>query len=199
MASSDESAALKRNVVHQTRLKLALKQLDRDRNVRLREIDKDAQVFLQRIGGSKKRVSLPNLRSSSHARVASAPARPKRATSGTNKDSFPHQELTEPFSTSHHDIKDTAQPSDRSIGTRYADTFRPPIERHVQQVQGTPRATNPRKEVKFILPPDEDKHDENNDRKASPILCQGVSLMKVQNAAQTGLHRRHSASNSRFL
>lgn len=77
MASPDEAAAMKRNLVHQTRLELALKQLDRDRSVRLREIDKDTQVFLHRL--SERKRSLPSL-SELHSmpcegRITSAPAR----------------------------------------------------------------------------------------------------------------------------
>lgn len=77
-ASPDEAAAMKRNLVHQTRLKLALKQLERDRNVRLREMNKDEQVFLHRLG-ERQRTSLPSLTElrllPREGRITSAPTR----------------------------------------------------------------------------------------------------------------------------
>lgn len=71
-ASADESSALKRNSVHQTRLSLELQQLEKDRSIRLREMQKASQVFARRqeqIQGVRDKASL--------RRVTSAP--PKKA------------------------------------------------------------------------------------------------------------------------
>lgn len=72
-ASIDEAAAIKRNAVHQTRLQLELKQLEKDRTTRLRELSHDAQSFVKRLefinSRSKSRTSLPTLT----RRAASAP------------------------------------------------------------------------------------------------------------------------------
>ena len=46
--SADEHSALKRNSVHQTRLSLELQQLEKDRSIRLREMQKASQVFARR-------------------------------------------------------------------------------------------------------------------------------------------------------
>lgn len=46
--SADENSALKRNSVHQTRLSLELQQLEKDRSIRLREMEKASQVFARR-------------------------------------------------------------------------------------------------------------------------------------------------------
>ena len=71
-ASIDEAAAMKRNVVHQTRLKLELKQLEKDQLTRLQELSHDSQAFVKRLEfistRSKTRTCLPSL-----TRVASAP------------------------------------------------------------------------------------------------------------------------------
>lgn len=48
MTSADETSALKRNSVHQTRLSLELQQLEKDRAIRLREMSKATQVFARR-------------------------------------------------------------------------------------------------------------------------------------------------------
>jgi len=48
MTSADETSALKRNSVHQTRLSLELQQLEKDRAIRLREMSKASQVFARR-------------------------------------------------------------------------------------------------------------------------------------------------------
>ena len=47
-SSADEHSALKRNTVHQTRLSLELQQLEKDRSIRLREMEKASQVFARR-------------------------------------------------------------------------------------------------------------------------------------------------------
>lgn len=65
MASTDELSALKRNVVHQTRLTLELQQLDKKRSVRLREMDKSSHVFMRRLEQMKevrKKANLPSVR-----------------------------------------------------------------------------------------------------------------------------------------
>ena len=71
-ASIDEAAAIKRNSVHQTRLQLRLKQLEKDRSTRLRELSHDSQAFVKRLeyinSRRKSRTSLPVL-----TRAASAP------------------------------------------------------------------------------------------------------------------------------
>ena len=48
MTSADETSALKRNSVHQTRLGLELQQLEKDRAIRLREMSKATQAFARR-------------------------------------------------------------------------------------------------------------------------------------------------------
>lgn len=66
--SADENSALKRNSVHQTKLSLELQQLEKDRSIRLREMQKASQVFARRkeqIQGLRGKASL--------RRVTSAP------------------------------------------------------------------------------------------------------------------------------
>lgn len=66
--SADENSALKRNSVHQTKLSLELQQLEKDRSIRLREMQKASQVFARRkeqIQGVREKASL--------RRVTSAP------------------------------------------------------------------------------------------------------------------------------
>lgn len=66
--SADENSALKRNNVHQTKLSLELQQLEKDRSIRLREMQKASQVFARRkeqIQGVREKASL--------RRVTSAP------------------------------------------------------------------------------------------------------------------------------
>ena len=68
MTSADETSALKRNSVHQTRLSLELQQLEKDRAIRLREMSKATQVFAKRqeqIQGIREKAAL--------RRVPSAP------------------------------------------------------------------------------------------------------------------------------
>jgi len=79
--SADESSALKRNTVHQTRLSLELQQLEKDRSIRLREMEKASQVFAKRheqIQGIRDKACL--------RRVTSAPAKktPGSPTRGRN-------------------------------------------------------------------------------------------------------------------
>lgn len=69
MTSADETSALKRNSVHQTRLSLELQQLEKDRAIRLREMQKASQAFARRqeqIQGIREKAAL--------RRVPSAPA-----------------------------------------------------------------------------------------------------------------------------
>ena len=68
MTSADETSALKRNSVHQTRLSLELQQLEKDRAIRLREMQKASQAFARRqeqIEGIREKAAL--------RRVPSAP------------------------------------------------------------------------------------------------------------------------------
>lgn len=68
--SADEHSALKRNSVHQTRLSLELQQLEKDKSIRLREMQKASQVFARRheqIQGIRDKACL--------RRVTSAPAK----------------------------------------------------------------------------------------------------------------------------
>ena len=68
MTSADETSALKRNSVHQTRLSLELQQLEKDRAIRLREMSKASQAFARRqeqIHGIREKATL--------RRVPSAP------------------------------------------------------------------------------------------------------------------------------
>ena len=68
MTSADETSALKRNSVHQTRLSLELQQLEKDRAIRLREMSKATQAFARRqeqIQGIREKAAL--------RRVPSAP------------------------------------------------------------------------------------------------------------------------------
>lgn len=68
MTSADETSALKRNSVHQTRLSLELQQLEKDKMIRLREMQKASQAFARRqeqIQGIRDKASL--------RRVPSAP------------------------------------------------------------------------------------------------------------------------------
>lgn len=68
MTSADETSALKRNSVHQTRLSLELQQLEKDRAIRLREMQKASQVF------AKRQEQIQNVREkASLRRVPSAP------------------------------------------------------------------------------------------------------------------------------
>lgn len=67
MTSADETSALKRNSVHQTRLSLELQQLEKDRAIRLREMSKATQVFAKRqeqIQGIREKAALRRLPSS---------------------------------------------------------------------------------------------------------------------------------------
>lgn len=69
-SSVDENSALKRNSVHQTRLSLELQQLEKDRSIRLREMQKASQVFARRqeqIQGIREKAIV--------RRVTSAPAK----------------------------------------------------------------------------------------------------------------------------
>lgn len=69
MTSTDETSALKRNSVHQTRLSLELQQLEKDRAIRLREMQKTSQAF------AKRQEQIHNIREkASLRRVPSAPA-----------------------------------------------------------------------------------------------------------------------------
>lgn len=119
MASPDEAAAMKRNLVHQTRLELSLKQLDRDRSVRLREMDKDTQVFLTRLGEKARyRTSVPPLTElttlPSEGRITSAPAgRNRRTTINTNKPTRP--QTSRPLS---KQLSDSRLPQDSSSFSR---------------------------------------------------------------------------------
>lgn len=67
MTSADETSALKRNSVHQTRLSLELQQLEKDRAIRLREMSKATQVFAKRqeqIQGIREKAALRRVPSS---------------------------------------------------------------------------------------------------------------------------------------
>lgn len=72
MASPDEAFALKKNVVHQTRLTMELQQLEKKRNVSLRQMDKSSHVFMKRLEQMKavrrRAADLPSVR-----RAESAP------------------------------------------------------------------------------------------------------------------------------
>lgn len=220
-SSSDEAAALKRNVVHQTRLKLALRQLDRDRSLRIREINKDTQVFLHRLGESKKRVGLPDLKTASQARAASAPVRQKdrqkmivntkeperRIVTPSQQDSN-HPFVTKPsYQLANSDQRLGRFSSSRSLST---SALCPPIKRNETPSRDsetrTPRdstisprsSDKTRKEVRFSLPlqytDDEDKLE--TPRTPSPIVTKGIGLLRIKNAVDRP-SRRYSASHVR--
>lgn len=228
-SSADEAAALKRNVVHQTRLKLALRQLDRDRSLRIREINKDTQVFLHRLGESKKRVGLPDLKTAaSQTRAASAPVRQKdrqkttvdtheperRIATATPQDSN-YSIVTKPsYQLGNSDQRLGRFSSARSLST---SALCPPIRRNETpsrdpetRTPRTPRdlttsprsSSKPRKEVRFSLPsyyPDDDDKLETP-RTPSPIVSKGIGLMRIKNTVDRP-SRRYSASHvrSRYL
>jgi hypothetical protein len=218
MASSDEAAALKRNVVHQTRLKLALRQLDKDRSLRIREINKDTQVFLHRLGDSKKKVSLPDLRAASQQRVSSAPVRqkafavskePQRGTTSSTRQDSNHSFVTKQS----YPLTNNDQRFRRWSGSRStSQSLCPPIRRNEtpsrdqetrtpRDITITPRTSKTQKEVRFSLPSqstEEDQHEAQ--RTPSPIVTKGIGLMKIQNSAERPF-RRYSASHvrSRYL
>ena len=93
MASTDEASALKRNTVHQTRLSMELQQLEKDRGIRLREMQKASQVFARRheqIQGIRERACL--------RRVTSAPVQPNKRKTDSTIDSSDNS-TTQPFIT----------------------------------------------------------------------------------------------------
>ena len=85
--SADESSALKRNSVHQTKLSLELQQLEKDRSIRLREMQKASQVFARRkeqIQGLREKASL--------RRVTSAPLKKDCENNSVRRPSVPSRE-----------------------------------------------------------------------------------------------------------
>lgn len=225
-SSADEAAALKRNVVHQTRLKLALRQLDRDRSLRIREINKDTQVFLHRLGESKKRVGLPDLKTApSQTRAASAPVRQRdrqkttvdtkeleRRTATVTPQNSNHSIVTKPsYQLGNSDQRFAGRfSSARSLST---SALCPPIRRnetpsHDPETR-TPRtpndltisprsSTKTRKEVRFSLPSYYPNEDEQLEtpRTPSPIVSKGIGLMRIKNTVDKP-SRRYSASHVR--
>ncbi|XP_031551514.1 uncharacterized protein LOC116288812 [Actinia tenebrosa] len=221
-SSADEAAALKRNVVHQTRLKLALRQLDRDKSLRIREINKDAQVFLHRLGESKKKAGLPDLKTASQTRAASAPVRQKdrqritvnskeqerRIATSTRPQDSNHPFVTKPsYQLANSDQRLGRFSSGRSLST---SSLCPPIKRNETPLRDhetqtprdsaiTPTLNRTRKEVRFSLPLDyADEEDKlETPRTPSPIVSKGIGLMRIKNTAQDRPSRRYSASHVR--
>ena len=87
--SADESSALKRNSVHQTKLSLELQQLEKDKSIRLREMQKASQVFARRqeqIQGIRYKASLRRVTSAPPKNAAGKPPKGGNAVSCEPRD-----------------------------------------------------------------------------------------------------------------
>ncbi|EDO47574.1 predicted protein [Nematostella vectensis] len=220
MASPDEAAALKRNVVHQTRLRLALRQLEKDKSVRIREMDKDTQVFMRRldqINGIRTRASLPQL-SEARRRATSAPARV--ATSAEQDEpSFVTRSATLQHRFEIRQKEGVKSPMSR---TRNSPRETPRISTPCQTCSSTPgnlavkkalkiptidfehtteKVNHHHKGVRFNLETSQTPRGRDTQmlagselRSDSPLIAQGTRLMKITNTQQhPTLSRRHTA------
>lgn len=189
MTSTDETSALKRNTVHQTRLSLELQQLEKDRAIRLREMQKSSQAFARRqeqIHNIREKASLRRVPS---APVETLPSLTAHATD-SNEDSTLQPFITKtarlqsaPGGSSSHRLlhKTATMPSLDLLPSRASTSHLPFVCNPAQ------RGTTPRR-LGFVTPLEEKP---NSSR--VPVYSRNFSGLRQRDDLITGLPARKSS------